>query len=82
MKPLTKYHLITQSPTYFLLVLFCFQIIGSAVFTVCILIDLFMFRPIMDYKRLKQKGLVTRKEYLRSLGFVRLKHLEYLMFTN
>ncbi|GGF46348.1 hypothetical protein [Echinicola rosea] len=80
MRKLIAYHLVTILPMMIVMQLFVFDYIGWYNFVSLFLLYFFIYRPIMDYKRLKSKGLVDRKEFLKSWGFVRFKFVQELMF--
>jgi hypothetical protein len=79
---LTKYHIITVGPIAFICFLYYFLDIGNAAFALLMIIYAFVFRPIIDYKKLKRKGLVTRKQFIRSLGLISFKYYNELMFED
>ncbi|AGA76841.1 hypothetical protein [Echinicola vietnamensis] len=80
MRQLIAYHLATILPMMIIMQLFMFDYIGWYNFTGMFMLYFFVYRPIMDYKRLKSKGLVDRKAFLKSWGFVRFKFVDELMF--
>lgn len=55
---------------------------GTAWFAILFMIYGFIVRPIIDYKKLKAKGLVTKKTFLKSLGFIRFRYYTELMFED
>jgi hypothetical protein len=80
MKKLILFHTITLLPMIVLLTLYIYQHLSSGWFIVLFLIYALVYRPIFDYKKLKEKGLVNRGEFVRTLGFVRFKYFSQLMF--
>jgi hypothetical protein len=80
MSRLAQYHILTLSPILVLCFLLAFKFIGNGLFAILFLLYAFIFRPIVDYKKLKRKGLVNRKIFIKSLGFVRFKYYTELMF--
>jgi hypothetical protein len=80
MKNLFQFHVLTLLPMMVLLGLYASQYMSSGWFIVLFLIYAFVYRPIFDYKKLREKGLVTKAEFLKSLGFVRFKYFSQLMF--
>lgn len=79
MSRLNRYHLWSFGPVLFLLFLWNFKFIETALFVLLYLVHLLIYRPIVDYKKLKRKGLVDRNSFLRSLGFIRIKYLHELI---
>lgn len=80
MKKLILFHTVTLLPMLILLGLYTYQYLSTGWFIVLFLIYAFIYRPIFDYKKLKEKGLVTKNEFIRTLGFVRFKYFSQLMF--
>ncbi|QDH77964.1 hypothetical protein FKX85_02495 [Echinicola soli] len=80
MRKLIAYHLVTVLPMMIVMQLFIFDYIGWYDFVSLFLLYFFIYRPIMDYKRLKSMGLVDRKGFLKSWGFIRFKFVQELMF--
>ena len=80
MKKLVVYHLVTIIPIIVLLTYYLTNRIGIGAFAILFLLYGFIFRPIIDYYRLKGKGLVNRSDFIKSWGFVRFKYFYQLMF--
>jgi hypothetical protein len=80
MKKLFFYHLTATLPLLLILPLYIYKIIGLAPFGIAVCLYAFVYRPIVDYKRLQEKGLVTKDEFLKSLGFIRFRFLHELLF--
>ncbi|WP_215224357.1 hypothetical protein [Echinicola shivajiensis] len=80
MKKLITYHIVTLLPMMLVMQLYVFRYISFANFLECFIVYFVVYRPIIDYRRLKSKGLVNRKEFLKSWGFVRFKYYQELMF--
>ena len=80
MKNLSLYHIVTGTPIILLCFLYAFDLMGTFWFAGLFLIYGFFFRPVVDYYRLKEKGLVGKKEFMKSLGFIRFKYYYELMF--
>ncbi|MFC4873646.1 hypothetical protein [Negadavirga shengliensis] len=80
MNRLVKYHIITVGPIALIGYLYYFQNIGNGLFALLMVLYAFVYRNIVDYKKLKRKGLVTRKQFIRSLGLISFKYYNELMF--
>lgn len=80
MKKLFFYHLTTSLPLLVILPLYIYKIIGLAPFAIAVCLYAFVYRPIVDYKRLHEKGLVTKDEFIKSFGFIRFRFLHELLF--
>ncbi|WP_200974553.1 hypothetical protein [Echinicola sp. 20G] len=80
MKKLVAYHLVTILPMMIVMQLFLFDYIGWGNFFALFIVYFFVYRPVLDYRRLKSKGLVNREEFVRSWGFIRFKYVQELMF--
>lgn len=80
MKNLFRYHLITLPPMILLLALYVYQNIGVGTFAATFLFYAFVFRPILDFQRLKEKGLMEEKDFWKVFGTIRFKYYYQLMF--
>ena len=80
MNKLLAYHLITLIPMVVILGLYSYAIIGSALFAILFCLYAFVYRPYIDFKRLQEKGLVTKEEFNKSFGFIRFKYYYELLF--
>ncbi|GAB4107563.1 hypothetical protein GCM10028791_00090 [Echinicola sediminis] len=80
MKKLIAYHLATILPIMIVMQLFIFDYIGRMNFAALFFSYFVVYRPFIDYRRLKAKGLVSKKEFLKSWGFVRFKYYQELLF--
>ncbi len=80
MKNLKIYHLVTFLPLLIIFYLFNFKYIGIELFGILIIFYSFIFRPIIDFIKLNRKGLVTKSQFIKSLGFIRFKYFSELMF--
>ncbi|WP_018471874.1 hypothetical protein [Echinicola pacifica] len=80
MKKLIAYHIIAMMPMMLVMQLYIFEYIPFEYFLILFLVYFFVYRPIVDYRRLKAKGLVDRKAFLKSAGFVRFRYVQELMF--
>ena len=80
MNKLLAYHLITLIPMVVILGLYSYAIIGSALFAILFCLYAFVYRPYIDFKRLHEKGLVTKKEFKKSFGFIRFNYYYELLF--
>ncbi len=80
MKKLIIYHIVAILPMMFVMHLFVFGFIGWGYFSELFLVYFFVYRPVVDYKRLKSKGLVNRKQFVKSWGFIRFKYYQELLF--
>jgi hypothetical protein len=80
MNKLLAYHLITLIPMMLILYLYIYGVIGSGLFAILFCLYAFVYRPIVDYKRLQEKGLVTKDEFIKSFGFIRFRFLHELLF--
>ncbi len=80
MNKLLDYHLITLIPMMLILYLYIYGVIGSGLFAILFCLYAFIYRPIFDYKKLEEKGLVSKKEFIKSLGFIRFRFLHELLF--
>ncbi len=80
MKKLIIYHLAASLPLLVILPLYIYKIIGLAPFAIAIILYAFVYRPYIDYKRLHEKGLVTKEEFIKSFGFIRFNYYYELLF--
>jgi hypothetical protein len=80
MNKLLAYHLATLIPMMVILYLYIYAIIGSALFAILFCLYAFVYRPYIDFKRLHEKGLVTKEEFMKSLGFIRFNYYYELLF--
>jgi len=80
MKKLIAYHLATILPIMIVMQLYIFNYIGRLNFAGLFGVYFLIYRPFMDYRRLKSKGLVNRKQFLKSWGLVRFKYYQELLF--
>jgi hypothetical protein len=80
MNKLLAYHLVTLIPMMVILYLYIYGVIGSGLFAILFCLYAFVYRPIIDYKKLQEKGLVSKKEFIKSLGFIRFNYLSELLF--
>ncbi len=70
------FYLVTILPLLISVYLGKFGIISSEEFVLLLLIYAFIYRPIADYSRLKQKGLISKNEFWKSFlpGYFQLKY--------
>lgn len=80
MKKLITYHLATSLPLLVILPLYIYKVIGLAPFAIAIILYAFVYRPIIDFKRLQEKRLVSKEEFIKSFGFIRFRYLHELLF--
>jgi hypothetical protein len=80
MKKLFFYHLLTLLPMMVILSLYIYAFIGSALFAILFFLYAFVYRPYIDFKRLHEKGLVTKEEFKKSFGFIRFNYYYELLF--
>jgi hypothetical protein len=80
MNNLLAYHLVTLIPMMAILYLYIYGVIGAGLFAILFCLYAFVYRPIIDYKKLKEKMLVSKKEFIKSLGFIRFNYLSGLLF--
>lgn len=80
MNKLLAYHLVTLIPMVMILGLYSYAVIGSALFAILFCLYAFVYRPIIDFKRLHEKGLVTKDEFIKSFGFIRFNYYYELLF--
>jgi len=80
MDRLLNYHLATLIPMIIILYLYIYGVIGSGLFAIMFCLYAFIYRPIIDYKRLRKKGLVTKEEFIKSFGFIRFNYYYELLF--
>ena len=59
MNRLLTYHLVTLIPMMVILYLYIYGVIGSGLFAILFCLYALVYRPIIDYKKLQEKGLVT-----------------------
>ena len=67
---------------FFIVVSFLFGFLyrDAILFTFLILFDFFILRPLISYKRLVIMGIpIDKKEYIKSLGFMRFKYYRELV---
>jgi len=80
MDRLLNYHLATLIPMIIILYLYIYGVIGSGLFAILFCLYAFIYRPIIDYKRLRKKRLVTKEEFIKSFGFIRFNYYYELLF--
>ena len=80
MNKLLAYHLVTLVPMMVILYLYIYGVIGSGLFAILFCLYALVYRPIIDYKKLQEKGLVTKDEFIKSFGFIRFRFLHELLF--
>lgn len=80
MKKLIAFHLITLLPMFVIVGLYSYKLLPSSWFIILFMIYAIIYRPIFDYNKLKSKGLVTKNQFIKSLGFIRFKYYHELMF--
>jgi len=80
MKKLIAFHLITLLPMFVIVGLYSYKLLSSSWFIILFMIYAIIYRPIFDYNKLKSKGLVTKNQFIKSLGFIRFKYYHELMF--
>ena len=80
MNKLLAYHLVTLIPMVMILGLYSYAVIGSALFAILFCLYAFVYRPYIDFKRLHEKGLVTKEEFKKSFGFIRFNYYYELLF--
>jgi uncharacterized membrane protein YdjX (TVP38/TMEM64 family) len=83
MKNTIIYLLVTILPLPIYVYLGKFGIISSQEFVLLLLMYAFIYRPITDYYRLKQKGLISKEEFWKSFlpGYFQQKYFLRL-YTN
>lgn len=74
------YPLVTLIPMVVILSLYTYAVIGSGLFAILFCLFAFVFRPYIDFKKLQEKGLVTKEEFIESFGFIRFNHYYELLF--
>ncbi len=62
-----------------ILSLYIYEVISTGAFVGLFVIYAMIYRPFFDYKKLKEKRLVTKRQFLRTLGFIRFKYFSELM---
>ena len=80
MNKLFIYHLTATLPLVVILPLYIYKIIGLAPFAILFCLYALVYRPYIDFKRLHEKGLVTKDEFLKSFGFIRFNYYYELLF--
>ena len=80
MNKLLAYHLVTLIPMMVILYLYIYGVIGSGLFAILFCLYAFVYRPVVDFKKLQEKGLVTKDEFLKSFGFIRFNYYYELLF--
>jgi len=80
MNKLLAYHLVTLVPMMVILYLYIYGVIGSGLFAILFCLYAFVYRPVVDFKKLQEKGLVTKAEFIKSFGFIRFNYLSELLF--
>ncbi len=80
MNKLLAYHLTATLPLLVILPLYIYKIIGLAPFAIAVCLYAFVYRPVVDFKKLQEKGLVTKAEFIKSFGFIRFNYLSELLF--
>jgi hypothetical protein len=63
-----------------ILYLYIYGVIGSGLFAILFCLYAFVYRPIVDYKKLQEKGLVSKEGFIKSFGFIRFRFLHELLF--
>jgi hypothetical protein len=82
MRKLVVYHLVTIIPMIVILSLYVYAIINTVVFVTLFGVYAFIYRPIIDFEKLKRKGLVKKEQFIKSLGFIRFKYFSELMLED
>jgi hypothetical protein len=83
MKNLFVYHLIVTAPLVFIIYPWAEKDISTAVFLILSFTYAFVFRPIMDYYRLKAMGKIEERDFWKMWkwgGFYRFRYYSTLMF--
>lgn len=79
MKKLIYYYIVSNVVFVFILSLYLEEKISTGVFIILILIDSFVYRPIIDYLRLRQLDLVEKRDFKKMFGLYRFKFYKALL---
>lgn len=81
MRNLYIYHFATLTPLVLILFVYSYKYIDVRLFSVFILLYAFIYRPYLDYLRLKSLNLVSRNEWKKfiGLGLIRFKYYNELI---
>lgn len=77
---LAVYHLVTSLPLIFILIVYQFSIISLITFLILMCVYAFIFRPLIDYYRLKSLGIMNSTNFWKIFGLIRFKYYHELMF--
>ena len=80
MKSLFNYHVVTLSPILIILYFYSFEIMSTLWFLIAMFTYAFVFRPVIDFIRLKELGILGNDDFWKIFGFIRFRHYSTLMF--
>ncbi len=80
MKNLFTYYIIVSIPLVIILSLYFNGLIPVSIFAIFIVLEAFIYRPIIDYFRLKSLGLIKEKEFNKMFGLYRFKFYKQILF--
>lgn len=80
MKNLFIYYIIVSIPLVIILSLYFNGLITVSVFAIFIVIEAFVYRPIIDFFRLKSLGLVKEWGFSKVFGLFRFKFYKEILF--
>ena len=80
MKNMATYHIVTLIPILILSWLYIYGHMSALINAICWVVYAFLFRPIMDFKRLEALGLMNKSEFKKAFGFYRFRFYRSLMF--
>lgn len=80
MKNLFIYYIIVNIPLIIILSLYFSDSIPVSIFAILIIIEAFVYRPIIDYFRLKSLDLIKEKEFKKMFGLYRFRFYKTLLF--
>lgn len=80
MKNLVIYYLIVNIPIVIILILYLNGLIPVSVFAILAVLEAFVYRPIIDYFRLRSLGLVKEWGFIKVFGLFRFKFYKEILF--
>jgi len=82
MKNLFYYHTVTLTPIFLIMTLYTLGSINTLIFMSLFFVYAFLFRPLIDFKRLVALKLVNEKDWKKfiGLGLIRFKYYNQLIF--
>lgn len=80
MKNLFIYYITVNIPLVIILSLYFNALIPVSLFAIFIVFEAFIYRPIIDYFRLKSLGIIKPNDFRKMFGFYRFKFYKEILF--